>query len=285
MRRAFTLIELLVIIAIIGIMVTASVLSVQAGREAVKIRGAARDIFAAVRQARSIALVSQKPCIITFSTKTSGDEVSSSVVITSAELVKKNATTSARSIGGEVRRIGEANDEEKVEVETRQAFHVRGRDDDKEQKDDSPEGGHNVEEVLFQNVSQDVLEGVCIKVVMDDEDEEPDSPRDVNEAKRSMISTFSNVDFLLGTYRDERKKEQEAAAAEAAKEDDSKAANDSKSAQPEAEEKSLAWQVNGRCDPHTIYIYAPGEDWRETDWRIRVDRFGAVKVLAKGEDE
>ena len=278
MRRAFTLIELLVIIAIIGIMVTASVLSVQAGREAVKIRGAARDIFAAVRQARSIALVSQKPCIITFSTKTSGDEVSSSVVITSAELVKKNATTSARSIGGEWKRIGEAAEEEKDE--SRQAFHVRGRDDDKEQKDDSSEGGHTVEEVLFQNVAQDVLEGICIKVVMDDEDVEPDSPRDVNEAKKSMISTFSNVDFLLGTYRDERKKEQEAAAA-----DDSWAANDSKSAQPEAEEKSLAWQVNGRCDPHTIYIYAPGEDWRETDWRIRVDRFGAVKVLSNGEDE
>lgn len=283
MRRAFTLIELLVIIAIIGIMVTASVLSVQAGREAVKMRGAARDIFAAVRQARSIALVSQKPCIITFSTKTSGDEVSSSVVITSAELVKKNATTSARSIGGEWKRIGEAAEEEKDE--SRQAFHVRGRDDDKEQKDDSSEGGHTVEEVLFQSVAQDVLEGICIKVVMDDEDVEPDSPRDVNEAKKSMISTFSNVDFLLGTYRDERKKEQEAAAAEAAKEDDSRAANDSKSAQPEAEEKSLAWQVNGRCDPHTIYIYAPGEDWRETDWRIRVDRFGAVKVLSNGEDE
>ena len=283
MRRAFTLIELLVIIAIIGIMVTASVLSVQAVREAVKMRGAARDIFAAVRQARSIALVSQKPCIITFSTKTSGDEVSSSVVITSAELVKKNATTSARSIGGEWKRIGEAAEEEKDE--SRQAFHVRGRDDDKEQKDDSSEGGHTVEEVLFQNVAQDVLEGICIKVVMDDEEVEPDSPRDVNEAKKSMISTFSNVDFLLGTYRDERKKEQEAAAAEAAKEDDSRAANDSKSAQPEAEEKSLAWQVNGRCDPHTIYIYAPGEDWRETDWRIRVDRFGAVKVLSNGEDE
>lgn len=284
MRRAFTLIELLVIIAIIGIMVTASVLSVQAGREAVKIRGAARDIFAAVRQARSIALVSQKPCIITFSTKTSGDEVSSSVVITSAELVKKNATTSARSIGGEWKRIGEAAEEEEKD-ESRQAFHVRGRDDDKEQKADSSEGGHTVEEVLFQNVAQDVLEGICIKVVMDDEEVEPDSPRDVNEAKKSMISTFSNVDFLLGTYRDERKKEQEAAAAEAAKEDDSRAANDSKSAQPEAEEKSLAWQVNGRCDPHTIYIYAPGEDWRETDWRIRVDRFGAVKVLSNGEDE
>lgn len=284
MRRAFTLIELLVIIAIIGIMVTASVLSVQAGREAVKIRGAARDIFAAVRQARSIALVSQKPCIITFSTKTSGDEVSSSVVITSAELVKKTATTSARSIGGEWKRIGEAKEEEE-EVKSREAFHVRGRDDDKEQNDDSSEGGHTVEDVLFQNVAQDVLEGICIKVVMDDEEVEPDSPRDVNEAKKSMISTFSNVDFLLGTYRDERKKEQEAAAAEAAKEDDSRAANDSKSAQPEAEEKSLAWQVNGRCDPHTIYIYAPGEDWRETDWRIRVDRFGAVKVLSKGEDE
>lgn len=283
MRRAFTLIELLVIIAIIGIMVTASVLSVQAGREAVKVRGAARDIFAAVRQARSIALVSQKPCIITFSTKTSGDEVSSSVVITSAELMKKNATTSARSIGGEMRRIGEAAEEEE-EVETRQAFHVRGRDDDKEQKSDSSDGGHTVEEVLFQDVSQDVLEGVCIKVVMDDEEEE-DSPFEVNEAKRSMVSSFSNVDFLLGTYKDERKKEQEAAAAEAAKEDDTRAEKGSGSAQPESEEKSLAWQVNGRCDPHTIYVYLPGEDWRETDWKIRVDRFGAVKVLSKGEDE
>jgi len=283
MRRAFTLIELLVIIAIIGIMVTASILSVQAGREAVKIRGAARDIFAAVRQARSIALVSQKPCIITFSTKTSGDEVSSSVVITSAELMKKNATTSARSIGGEMRRIGEAEEEEE-KVETRQAFHVRGRDDDKEQKADSSGGGHTVEEVLFQNVSQDVLDGVCIKVVMDDEEEE-DSPFEVNEARRSMVSSFSNVDFLLGTYKDERKKEQEAAAAEAAKEDDAGAGKSSSSAQSENEEKSLAWQVNGRCEPHTIYVYLPGEDWRETEWKIRVDRFGAVKVQSKGDGE
>ena len=69
-RRAFTLIELLVIIAVIGIMTTTAVLSVVSGQRAVRVKGATRDVFAAIRHARSTALVTQQPAIITYSNET-----------------------------------------------------------------------------------------------------------------------------------------------------------------------------------------------------------------------
>lgn len=281
MRRAFTLIELLVIIAIIGTMVTVSVLSVQSGREAAKMRGAARDVFAAIRQARSVALVSQKPCIITFSTKASDGTAVSKVEITSAELVKETATTYARSLDGRWRTLGQ---------DAADDGGYGSRRDAADAGEAAPaDGGHTAEEMLFQSISEDVLEGICIKVVMDDEDVDA-RPGEVNEAKRSMISTFSNVDFLLGTYRDERKKQKDAEAAESAGEASGGkgAAAGSAAAAPaagiEEEEKSLAWQVNGRCDPHTVYVYAEGADWRRDAWRIKVDRFGAARIL-EGDDE
>jgi prepilin-type N-terminal cleavage/methylation domain-containing protein len=259
LRRAFTLIELLAIIAIIGILVTLSVVSVQRGQQGARLRGAVRDVFATIRQARSVALVTQKPCIITFSTQHGGDTAVSKVEITSAELLKSSSATRARTLDGRWITIGD------------------GGDDGGE--------GHTVEEMLFQPISEEVLEGICVKVVMADEEIET-YPGEVNEAKKSMISTFSNVDFLLGTYREERAKQKAAAAAEAAeKEREAAAAPAAAPAAAEGDsEKSLAWQVNGRCEPHTVYVYADGADWQRDAWRIRVDRFGAAKILDAEED-
>ena len=97
----------------------------------------------------------------------------------------------------------------------------------------------------------------------------------------------SNVDFLLGAYRGDREKQK--AAENAAAEKDQKANDAADAATPatseEDFEKSLAWQVNGRCDPHTIYIYADGADWQRDAWRIRVDRFGAAKILDADEED
>ena len=49
------------------------------------------------------------------------------------------------------------------------------------------------------------------------------------------------------------------------------------------EERSVVWQINGRCEPHTIYIY-PEDGTVDEAWSIRVDRFGGVKVVEDEED-
>ena len=64
MRRAFTLIELLVIIGIMGLMVTVGIVNVRSGQGAARTRGAARDVYAAIRHARSTALVTMQPAIV-----------------------------------------------------------------------------------------------------------------------------------------------------------------------------------------------------------------------------
>ena len=63
-RRAFTLIELLVIVAIMATMVTVSVVSIRAGQSTARIKGATRNVMAAIRNARSRALVMMQPAIV-----------------------------------------------------------------------------------------------------------------------------------------------------------------------------------------------------------------------------
>ena len=279
MRRAFTLIELLVVIAIMATMISLSVLSIQAGRAASRMQGATRAVFATIRQARSIAMVTRQPSIITFSTKKVDGEPVSKAEITSAKLLTdRSLMTSAgrppRSIDGYDTLPGE----QKVEREdTRQAFVVSNREGrDEPRPQDSSEGGHTVEEALFRPMDEELMSGVCIRVVMDSEEVE-DGTGEVDEAKRSMISTFSNVDALLGLYQKYR---QEKNAREEASEEASEKAS---SAEVIEEERHIQWQSNGRTDPHAVYVYAEGEEWSD-GWCVKVDMYGATKVRSEEDD-
>lgn len=272
MRRAFTLIELLVIVAIIGAMVTVAVVSVQKGQGYARMRGSVRTVFATVRQARSIALVSQKPSIITFSTAKTDGEVVSKVAITSAKLMESKDGVRARSLSGVWRVLG---DEEVPAVA--QTAQRSSSDPGTEASLPDRSGGVTSEEILFAPVSEDVLSGICIKVVMDEEEQE-DSFSGVNEVKRSRISVFSNADFLLQNFSK--------ASEENRKREDKAKADDVSlpvvSTEVVEEEKSVVWQINGRCEPHTVYIYPEGGSIEDA-WKLRVDRFGGVKVLDDGE--
>ena len=83
-RRAFTLIELLVIVAIMATMVSVSVVSIRAGQSSARIKGATRNVMAAIRHARSMALVMMQPAIVTYSTTTVDDEVCAQVKVDGA---------------------------------------------------------------------------------------------------------------------------------------------------------------------------------------------------------
>lgn len=271
MRRAFTLIELLVIVAVIAVMVAVAVVSVVKGQQYARLRGTVRTVFSTVRQARARALVSKSPTLLTFSSKTTEEGLVSSVRVRSSENTRLSSHRSARSLTGEMRtfEVDDDNDTDGV------------KEPSVSQGDGSGDGGGSTGDMMFSEnpISEDILKGVCIEVVMDSDAEVSGSSLG-EKAKRSKISIFSNADFIAGKYgRQQEGKTSEKGRESAEKED----AGTEPSAAPAQEERSIVWQINGRTEPHTIYIY-PEDGDRDSAWEIRVDRFGGVKILEEGED-
>lgn len=260
-RSGFTLIELLIIIGIIATMVSISVLSVRQGQASARIRGASRDIFALIRQARSIALVSEEPSIITYSNEIIDSEPCAKVEIVSSKKLRVETVDSAETLSGE--RISFYEGEE------------QGSPPSDESVDDSAgavleeSSGLSTDEVLFEPMSEELLRGIRLKVEPIETVEETSFGR-----KRQNISVFSNVDYLLGQYSEAKKKE---------KQNESSLKEDAPSTQEESLEEEepvrVVWQVNGRCDPHRLWIYPDGKE-PEDGIVIEVDVFGVAKVLS-----
>ena len=288
MRRAFTLIELLVIVAILATMVTIGVGSIRSGQGAARVKGATRDIFAAIRHARSVALVTGQPAIITYSTAEEDGEVMAKVEVTSAKLFsseegKTYETLSGMPIEGEEDRYAASADE------GRELVHIRGSKaksfakgaDAKDAKTTDPEhpedaagsGGETIEEILFKPMDAEVVKGMRLKVLKDEDDPHASG----NAGRKPRISVFSNVDYLIGRFKD--------AKAEAKKKEDAEKSNDPSTASEASDAKSeeqepvsVVWETNGRVDPHQVWVYADGQK-PEDGLLIRIDRFGAAKVL------
>lgn len=257
MRRAFTLIELLVIVGIIASMVTVSVLSVRSGQDAVRMRGAARDVFATIRRARSTALLTQKPAVVTYSCVDVDGEPVIKIDVKSEEIMDDAAgnaqvqTLSGAPLTGDG--ILEAAGQGESVMET-------GEEGQGE--------GHGIGDVLFKPIDEEVVRGMRIKVTIGDETLDPDA-----SAARagSRISIFSTADYVSRMYvspAGEKKKPQGDAAD--AKEE---------SMQP----VSVVWETNGRVEPHRVWVYADGAE-PDSGLSIKIDRFGAAKILATGED-
>lgn len=288
MKRAFTLIELLVILAIIAVMISVGVVSITAGKGAARVKGATRDVFAAIRCARSTALVTMKPVIITYSTVESGGEVMAKIEITSAKIMDTTTDRSQvqtltgeplQSDGYELVHIEKA-DESKGSAKAGSkvgskadskvgASKATSKPADGEPAAASESEGESVEEILFAPVNEDIVKGMRVKVVLGDEALAAETA-----ARPSKISVFSNVDYLIGRFKD-------AKAAAKKKEDEASGKTDDKSAAPKDELQepvSVVWETNGRVDPHQVWVYADGQK-PEDGLLIKVDRFGAAKVL------
>jgi len=263
MRRAFTLLEILTVVAIIAIMVTASVVSVRRGQAGARIRGATRDIFATIRHARSMALVSQQPSIITYSTVMDGDDVVARIDITTAKMFNDNAVRVATTLEGETVSL---EDDEPAGDDRHKAYTVDGEDPTAE----ADFKGQTIEDVLFAPISTDVVRGIRIKVTK--EGETLDGYAETRT--KPKISVFSNVDYLLGKFN-EKKSAEKAAAAEV---------ESAPSGTEDQEPVSVVWEANGRTEPHRVWIFADGTD-PEKGLSIKVDRFGGAKVIGSGERE
>ena len=270
MRRAFTLIELLVIVGIIAVMVSASVFSIQSGQDGARIRGAVRDVFAAIRHARSVALVTQQPAVITYATERDGDDVIARVSVTSAKLMStEGRARNVQTLSGEPVDLGE---EEGAPDEQYELVHVEGRD----ATADEPSAGQTMEDILFAPIADDVVRGVRVRVLRGDELLEAEDAQ--AERSKTKVSVFSNVDYLLNRFTDARK-----AAREKEREAESPADGASATAEELPPKVDLVWEVNGRVEPHRVWVYLDGKD-PESGYCIKIDRFGAARILGE-EDE
>ena len=270
-RSAFTLIELLVIVAVIGIMTTGAILAVAAGQKAVRVKGATRDVFAAIRQARSVALVTQKPAIVNYSTVMDDGEPCAVVEIVSAKLMDTMVDRSKiQTITGHPLKGAAAAEPESPAKSSGEGDNGGAA---------AEGGGKSVEDILFAPVDAEVVRGVRLKVLHGDEYLESRA----DERPKSKVSVFSNVDYLLGRYKDakaEADKEKKAAQPEAKGEDAAKAPGEDV-----GEPVSIVWETNGRVEPHKVWVYPDGSH-PEEGLCISVDAFGGAKVVSgDGRDE
>ena len=267
MRRAFTLIEIIVVVAILAIMATAAVVGVRSGQDAARVKGATRDIMAAIRHARSMALVMMQPAIITYSTERDGDEVCAKITVDGAKLMSSGSSDTVQTLSGEIVH----RDGSKVDDAKKPAV---GEDEPKELLGDS--GGDSVEDVLFAPISSEVVRGVRIKVLTGDELAETTQ---TEQKSANRISVFSNVDYLLGKYKEKKTEEAKAASEQPADQQASPANGSGEDQEP----VSLVWEANGRCDPHRVLVYLDGKN-PESGLCINIDRFGAAKVVSDERD-
>ena len=279
MRRAFTLIELLVVIAIMGVMAAAGVVSVMSGRLGAGVKGATRDIYAAIRHARSTALVTGQPAIITYSIVEEDGEPMARLEVMTAKLFDSTFDRSkVETFSGEPLPGVEPEKTELVHIEKKDSGKRGKTDGSAEEASGEAEGGETVEEILFAPVDASVVKGVRIKVVMDSDEEEAEMS---TAGRQSKISVFSNVDYLLGRYKearaaDAKKKEEEAKAKSGSKEHET---TGKVGEEPPQEPVSVVWETNGRVEPHRVWVYPDGKR-PEDGLCIRIDRFGAAKVLS-----
>ena len=236
------------IVAIIAIMVTASIVNVRQGQDAARVKAAARDIFALIRHARANALLSQQPSILTYSTETLDDEPVARVTITSAKLLKVKPGFDAETIEGHG------------------TVRVGGEDASE------GEGGETLEDILFAPISTDVVRGLKLKVVVG---ENAELEYETEEQTKSKISVFSTTDYLLGRFAEAQQKAEK-------KESETTSLTSAAEAE-ESEPVSIVWEVNGRTTAHRLWIYPDGQT-PEKGLSIKVDRYGAAKILS-AEDE
>ena len=277
MRRAFTLIELLVIVAIMGTMVAVATISVRSGQDAARVKGATRDMMAAIRHARSMALVMMQPTVITYSTKRIDDEICANVEVEGVKMLSSSSSETVETLSGEVvMRDGSSVEEHEAAVKAaaREAEKAKAAGGGEDVIADEG-AGETMEEILFAPIANEVVRGVRIKVTMGDE---LIRTEEAEKKSANKISVFSNVDYLLGKYKEKKSEEKAAAEAQAESSDVT-----SSSLDEDQEPVSLVWEANGRCDPHRVWIYLDGKK-PESGLCIKVDRFGAAKVLSGEED-
>ena len=271
MRRAFTLIELLVICAILATMVSIGVGSILSGQGTARVKGATRDVYAAIRHARSVALVTGQRVLVNYSNEKVDEETCVKVEVVAAKIMNADADRPEPQpyYVMDYKELAPKAQKGQKLVNIRgskaKAFNSEG------ESDGSTGGGETIEEILFSPMDSSVIKGMRILVKKGDE-----ALTDETDVQtRSRISVFSNVDYLQNRYK-EAKAEAAKEKGEGVGEGEEKIASGSVNDMNKPE--SVVWETNGAVEPHKIWIYPDGKK-PEDGLMLNIDQFGGIKVV------
>ena len=251
-RGGFTLIEIMIVVGIIAIMLASAVMSVASGRGAVRVKEATRGVIQLSRYASALALLRQRPVVVTFHKKgrvevrisgeaTGTDEIGTAVDPIYREVDGK-ATPTAVAYVGERESDGaepagdaaaKAAEKEKGFFYTRQVLDP---------------------EVLAKEDAEGEYAGVTFTVEVLGEDGEPLAPE--LAAARSLPAP-----------KRERKNEE------------------GETVEEEAEDEppvSVTYETNGNVNPHRIIVRLESESETAEGFAINISRSGKATV---GDDE
>ena len=265
MKRGFTLIELLVIVAIMGTMVTVGLVSVRQGQRAARVKGATRDVYAAIRHARSIALVTGQRVLVNYSNTTVDDEVAAKIEIVAAKIM---STDDDRAMAQPYYVKNYKDLPTAVQPQKNAGMELVKAADEK-----SSGGGEGLDEILFSPMDDSTVMGMRILAKKDDEVLTDETAAQT----RSRISVFSTVDYIQNRYKEkkaEAEKKEEGVSAKVDKEE----GKGTTGVDDMVGTFSVVWQTNGSVEPHKVWVYPDGK--RPQDGlMLDIDAFGAIKVV------
>lgn len=272
-RAGFTLIEILIVVGIICVMLAAAVASVTSGRDAARARAAARGVAQMSHYANALAILRQRPAVISFSGNTITVQLSGEGVDTSE--VGQAAAPIYREVNGTEVEVVSADVGNGTDVETEDGD---GSGDEVVSKPAKKSGYLFTEDILDLDelAKEDAtrsFEGVLFRVELVDEDGNA-----LDTATATQLR--SEADGLLV-------KRQAAAAASpktSGEHDlDAKSGEEKPEVSPEHEGRVI-YETNGNCAPYRVTLFAAAEDDEEGEelMTVNVSRSGKVTI---GDDE
>ena len=269
MRRAgFTLIEILIVVGIIVIMLASAVVSVASGRGAVQAKEATRGVIQLSRYASALALLRQRPVVVTFHHDGRID-VRISGAATGQEGIGSPSVPIYREVDGETTLTAaeySAEDEYGESAATSRKKKRASKSSVKSSADGSSSSAAADEkngffytrrvldpEVLAKEDAEGKYEGVTFSVVVLGEDGEPLEPE-------------------IAASRSLRQPERKTRTPDGETSDDGAVADET---EPPV---SVTYETNGNVNPHRVTVRLAGESDTSEGFTISISRSGKASV-------
>ena len=278
MKRGFTLIELLIVVAIIGVMMAGALLSLDSGRDVARLREASRGVAQMAHYANALALLRQRPVVVTYTQKTgeggapiacidvrlSGESMAVAGGGQPAEPIYREVDGLDTSVAGvqaamEDAAEGGSGGDKSVAERTGVFFTRQILDPDELAKEDASR----------------VFEGISLELELLGEDGAvvdertaallKDQAEGILNNRKTAIAAWSNTRGEIDTGKAEDEK-------------------DDAGSQVDQSPDHVIFETNGNCQPHRVILRLAGEDAKSDGLPITVTRSGKV-IIGEPEDK